>query len=756
MSTSGRTLAFDIETDGLIPEMTTIHSLCFRDVHTGEHWSLRSGTDCKGPDGSLYSIEDGLQFLTSAHCILGHNIISYDIPAIQKLYPWFDPKGIIRDTLLLAKMIWPVDKLMGPDMARYRRGTLPGGLIKRQSLEAWGYRLGAMKGEYSATVLDLGSKLHKGTITEAEVPEELQCLILPESIQYGFRKQWTRMNPWECWNQPMQDYCDVDVDVTTKLYHLIDGHLKGTSKSSGGVAWSERCVELEHRVWKHMDEQEARGFGFDKEQAVKDAAAMKNRQAELHAELHETFGSWWKPLDDPRTGTVPARDYTKARTDFKNITKRRFSDKTGKELKPYVGPPKESYSTDAPFCRVEWTDFNAKSRQQLGERLQIVFGWKPSEWGGKDGKQAKVDETTIREIPESVLPPHIRDLILEEFVVSKTLGQLADGKKAWIDLVHEDGRIRHRVDSLGTVSHRASHSNPNLGQVPAVSKDKDGNVIMGWRGGFGVECRSYFRPGTPGWEQTGVDASGLELRGLGHELEPFDGGDFARKVAVEGFDVHADNASKASILREEAKTLIYLIIYGGGSLKAGLSVGIEDDEIETYANSRATKSYVQWMKKLLKDRWVDLDDRTLALIGKGSDLKKKLVDGIEGLKELNAHLKKVASENGYIVAIDGRKLAVRKPHATLNQALQGGGAIICKEWMMRTDELLKAEGLVPDKDFGQMGFIHDELQFEHRPGLHDTVARCAEQAMKDTAKSLSFKGELTTEAKLGRTWFECH
>ncbi|NKW09123.1 hypothetical protein HGG76_02440 [Ochrobactrum tritici] len=167
--------------------------------------------------------------------------------------------------------------------------------------------------------------------------------------------------------------------------------------------------------------------------------------------------------------------------------------------------------------------------------MQAVFGWVPQEFGGKNNDQAKVDETTLKSIPDSVLPVDIREIILEFLVVSKTLGQLADGKKSWIDLCTEDGRIHGRMDTLGTVSHRGAHKDPNLGQVPSVKKAKNESgeevPVYGWKGGFGAECRKLFKPGRPGWFQTGVDASGLELRLLGHYLTPYDGGEFATRVS---------------------------------------------------------------------------------------------------------------------------------------------------------------------------------------------------------------------------------
>jgi DNA polymerase-1 len=84
---------FDIETDGLLPELTTIHSLVLKDLDTGTKVSCSSA-------GFPYSIEHGVELLQEADLIVGHNVIKFDIPAIQKLFPQFKPTGEVRDTLV--------------------------------------------------------------------------------------------------------------------------------------------------------------------------------------------------------------------------------------------------------------------------------------------------------------------------------------------------------------------------------------------------------------------------------------------------------------------------------------------------------------------------------------------------------------------------------------------------------------------------------------------------------------------------------
>ena len=67
---------FDLETDGLYDDVTQIFCIVLHDV-------ARDKTFSYGPE----SIDDALALIAAADCLIGHNIIFYDIPVIRKLYP---------------------------------------------------------------------------------------------------------------------------------------------------------------------------------------------------------------------------------------------------------------------------------------------------------------------------------------------------------------------------------------------------------------------------------------------------------------------------------------------------------------------------------------------------------------------------------------------------------------------------------------------------------------------------------------------
>jgi len=124
---------FDLETDGLYNEVTTIHCLVLHDLN-------RDQTFTYGPD----SITAGLEHLATAHVLIGQNILFFDIPVIRKLYPFYTfAAARIIDTLITTRLIWPKEKLYDMDTEQYTQ--VPPKLRGSASLKAWGYRLSDYK-----------------------------------------------------------------------------------------------------------------------------------------------------------------------------------------------------------------------------------------------------------------------------------------------------------------------------------------------------------------------------------------------------------------------------------------------------------------------------------------------------------------------------------------------------------------------------------------------------------------------------------
>ena len=75
-------LYFDIETDGLLDTLTTLHCMCIYDDETEKMYRYNPNTVSNGVKKLIKALYNNVK-------ICGHNIINFDIPALEKLYPDF-------------------------------------------------------------------------------------------------------------------------------------------------------------------------------------------------------------------------------------------------------------------------------------------------------------------------------------------------------------------------------------------------------------------------------------------------------------------------------------------------------------------------------------------------------------------------------------------------------------------------------------------------------------------------------------------
>lgn len=150
-------LVFDIEANGLSevvidkgpqPEVSKVWCLVIKNLHTKQVHTFRQ-----------HEIEKGVELLRQANAIIGHNIIMYDVPVLERLYGPINVKKV--DTLIISR-------LMYPDLRNHPLGG--------NGLKNWGQHLNCHKTDYSL----------------------------------GFTE----------WTEEMLDYCIQDVEVSAKVWGL--------------------------------------------------------------------------------------------------------------------------------------------------------------------------------------------------------------------------------------------------------------------------------------------------------------------------------------------------------------------------------------------------------------------------------------------------------------------------------------------------------------------------------------------------------
>lgn len=224
-------IVFDIETNGFLDEVTKVHCIAWKEPGSQEVKSVGGVTDEK--------IRNMLSHLEDSPLLIGHNIIEFDIPVIKKIYPNFNPKGKKWDTLLDVQFMF-TDMRDLDFNTRRKNPDFPAEMIGRQSLEAWGMRLGHLKGEFGKTA------------------------------------------DWVEWSQAMENYCKRDVQVCEFIYNMI---LKSNR-------FCQRAHDTEMEFKDYMLDQEKEGFPLDEIAAKNLYTELATERAELEGRLAGSFEPW--------------------------------------------------------------------------------------------------------------------------------------------------------------------------------------------------------------------------------------------------------------------------------------------------------------------------------------------------------------------------------------------------------------------------------------------------------------------------------
>jgi DNA polymerase I len=621
-------LLYDIETDGLLHEVSLVHCLVLADTSTGIIEAYHDSEEFQPRHGS---IADGIKRLEQADTVAGHNVIGYDnkVLAKLKLSSKFTSKNSC-DTLVGSRLVYSDRKERDYGLAKVTDDPtdpkhFPKRCIGAHTLESWGYRLGEHKGNYTGG--------------------------------------------WEKFSQEMLDYCIQDVRLNLKLLPVLRDQFPQWKASNG---WDAAYVEM--RFAGQLEDMQERGVCLDP--VAGDALLYKlvDRREILADEIQAAF---------------PPRKEMYA-----------VNKKTGKQTKRHC--PVRNTMVDHKLV-----PFNPGSRQQLAHRLRQTRGWVPKELTSKGNPV--MQERVLLDLAECY--PEVA-LVAEWLIVNSRIAILSEGANSYFSLADENNVLHGRCIHIGTVTHRCSHSSPNIGNVTSVRKP------------FGLEMRSLFIP-FPGKIQAGFDADGLELGMLAHFLGAHDGGLYATAVTsgdkALGTDPHSLHAAAictvVPVTRDEGKTGTYAFMYGAGDMKLGKIYG------------GGTKL--------------------------GKRVRAALIEKIPGLEELMSNLAK-ACERGYLLSLDKRRVDVRSPHSVLNSLLQSAGAVVMKWVAVVLEDVLNALGCPYGIDFLQTGHVHDEEQGSLTPGKEDLFRLAVTKAFEITTELLQLRVRVSGTAKFGKCWADTH
>jgi DNA polymerase-1 len=209
-------IVLDIETNS---KHDKIWLAVTRDITTGEVKSWKEAS--------------GLQkYLDNCDLIIMHNGICFDAPVLRETWKTSIMPSQVCDTLVLSRLLNP---------------SLEGG----HSLDAWGKRLGFLKGEFS----------------------DWDGGLTPE----------------------MEEYCIQDTLVTQKLYEHLTSELKLNK-------FDQRSIDLEHKVQAIIAKQERNGFKLDEVAGITLLTTLQNKLAVIENELQSIFPAKTIPRVSEKTG----------------------------------------------------------------------------------------------------------------------------------------------------------------------------------------------------------------------------------------------------------------------------------------------------------------------------------------------------------------------------------------------------------------------------------------------------------------------
>ena len=570
-------LIIDIETDSL--DANNIWLAVTKDTKTND----------------IHSFREPVEFtnhIRNYDTYIGHNLLSFDVPILNKLWGTKIRLSQVVDTLILSQLFNPNRK---------------GG----HSLDNLAQLAGCRKMEFS------------------------------DFSEYS---------------EDMLKYCTNDVEITHKVYkYLLAYDKQGFSKQS---------ISLEHNIRHVINKQQNHGFLVDTQKAMQLLYEIKTKNEKIENEIRGFFKPKVRVVKDIQIKRK--RDGSISKVGLNHI-----------EDLGYLGG---NHTT------IRYEDFNLGSPKQIVERMD-EYGWNPIKFTPKGSP--KVCEENLDTLPSSA-PEAVKKLALW-----KSLETRWKTVESWLDASCDDGRVHGKVFTMGAVTGRMTHSEPNMANIVSSSKL------------YGKESRECFIA-PKGYVLVDVDASGLELRMLAHYM---DNEDFTNEV-VNG-DPHTANMKAAGLpTRSDAKTFIYAFLYGAGAEKIGSIVG--------------------------------------GTAKTGSQLKKTFLSNMPDLKKLQDNVISKSRRQGYLNGLDGRRIHIRSSHAGLNTLLQGAGAIVCKQWAIEIDRNVRSEKL----DAHLVCSVHDQYVYEVNENYVDKFKEVCYSSIEQSGKHLNVRCPLSCDIGVGKTWYE--
>lgn len=525
-------------------------------------------------------------------------------------------------------------------------------------------------------------------------------------VRLGFAK--VKHEDWSKLSEEMILRCKGDVELT----HRVLDHLMKIVNRNPGAFESAIFIEMESR-WIAL-EMHDNGFQFN----IEDAKLMHKEVTERLTQLLSLIRDSFPPK------SVLIREVTPRLTKHGTLSKQGISNW-------YKEDDYTIFSEGSTFSLIEWEEFNPTSPKQVVERLWEA-GWKPVN-RTKGHEEAiklrdkerikkfektgwKVDEQNLATLPDDA--PNGCQFLVEYILVDARRRTLEE----WMAAYRVDsGRIHGWFNPLGTVTHRCSHTSPNMGNIATKKTIKYNTAhLRQLASSMGGRMRSMWEC-DPSSVLVGTDMESAHLRIFAHLIND----ETFTKSLIEGkkedgTDPHSTNKrilGEVCVDRDRAKTFIFSFLNGARAKKVADIFGCT---------------------------------RTLA-----NTALQRFEEGYKGLSYLNSTVIPRDAQRGYFEGIDGRLVVARQgEHGMIGMYLQNMESVLMKyaNWMWRYE--LDRQGI----RYRQVNWVHDEFVTEVSGGddIAELVGEIQASSIKRAGELFKLNCPMSGEVKIGRNWLEVH
>ena len=512
-------LIFDLEANGLLEQATLIHTCAYAyGTQPG-----KPGVALATPRATSPSAFAAL--LMQAGSIVGHNIIRYDLPLLQKLgyipayyikrdmLYWPDGSTCrVLDTLLLSQLT------QGHPYDRFSHG-----------LDAWGQRLGQQK---------------------------------------------LAVSDWHGSGQAVYDArCIQDVVITQALWGYLSRRAEVTKVLGKGYLIECQFADI-------ISKQVANGITFDIPLAEETCAAITARMQVIADSVIHLLPTTTPTKGEYDKARIPVKRFNPdgaINGQFKNWLKHRGLDlnSTNTAILDSTGVQVAALAiaTHIEINKQLTLDNDAGVKDYL-----LTKGWEPEYWNyKKDGNGDTVkglDGTKVQAAPKirqgTAICTSLQGLMLND----PDLGLVVKAYLAYGVYAHRlsslqgmlkqprlkvDGKLGADMQTVGAATGRVTHS--VVANIPKSLNDFDTELLCGANN----VMRACFKA-PDGYVMVGYDAAALEARVEAHRVHPYAGGLSygATLLGVKPNDIHSLNAAHLGVVRDAAKAIKYALGYGAG------------------------------------------------------------------------------------------------------------------------------------------------------------------------------------------------